>query len=334
MARVTPQELEELLEEAQDVANVGAYACEFRKRVITGSVPESYERGDLSFHLHLRLAAEGLDLEPCEACLTYHNALVLSEQRLEGDYLRASVRQEQGLEDARVSAPDEQTGERPMPVVACHLGQNGQRVIARVRSVVPLQLLDECDGRALYANELPGLVDVSGERLRIGQSLGADGFGEDWEGVNCSRLLVVRLDECPDEVFQNGARLVERFASQDAHARRRQLSILDVCRVPFGLEVDLEPHCEGVRTTPRSKLRLKGAQMLVSPCRASPEAVLAVALPSVTLPYMAKEKPVPTEKTPKGLEVPVPKRREFFANLKKVAKVPRKRSTPASGPEK
>lgn len=43
---------------------------------------------------------------------------------------------------------------------------------------------------------------------------------------------------------------------------------------------------------------------------------------------------MPTEKTPKGHEVPIPKRREFFANLKKVAKVPRKRSTPASGPEK
>ena len=48
---------------------------------------------------------------------------------------------------------------------------------------------------------------------------------------------------------------------------------------------------------------------------------------------MAKEKPVPTEKTPKGFEVPVPKRGEFFANLKKVAKVGR-RSTPAGGPEK
>ena len=75
--------------------------------------------------------------------------------------------------------------------------------------------------------------------------------------------------------------------------------------------------------------------MLVSPCRASPEAVLAVALPSVTLPYMAKEKPVPTEKTPKGLEVPVPKRREFFANLKKVAKPEKgKDSGSASGSRK
>ncbi len=29
---------------------------------------------------------------------------------------------------------------------------------------------------------------------------------------------------------------------------------------------------------------------------------------------------MPTEKTPKGYEVPVPRRGEFFANLKKVAK--------------
>ena len=45
------------------------------------------------------------------------------------------------------------------------------------------------------------------------------------------------------------------------------------------------------------------------------------------------EKKRPTEKTRQGYEVPVPKRGEFFANLKKVAKVG-KRSTPASGPEK
>jgi len=36
----------------------------------------------------------------------------------------------------------------------------------------------------------------------------------------------------------------------------------------------------------------------------------------------------PTERTPKGLKVPVPKRDTFFANLKKVAKVPRKGSAP------
>ncbi len=40
-----------------------------------------------------------------------------------------------------------------------------------------------------------------------------------------------------------------------------------------------------------------------------------------------------SETTPKGLEVPIPKRGEFFANLKKVAKLPRKGSTP-SGPKK
>ena len=42
---------------------------------------------------------------------------------------------------------------------------------------------------------------------------------------------------------------------------------------------------------------------------------------------MSKEPKLPTEKTPKGLDVPIPKRSEFFANLKKVAK-PRKDSTP------
>lgn len=42
---------------------------------------------------------------------------------------------------------------------------------------------------------------------------------------------------------------------------------------------------------------------------------------------------MPTEKTPKGLDVPIPRRTDFFANLKKVAKVG-KRSGSASGPKK
>lgn len=46
-----------------------------------------------------------------------------------------------------------------------------------------------------------------------------------------------------------------------------------------------------------------------------------------------KQKPdEPTEKTPKGYEVPIPKRGEFFANLKKVAGIG-KRSTPSSSPD-
>lgn len=32
-----------------------------------------------------------------------------------------------------------------------------------------------------------------------------------------------------------------------------------------------------------------------------------------------QHEPKPTERTPKGLEVPIPKRKEFFENLKKAA---------------
>jgi hypothetical protein len=35
----------------------------------------------------------------------------------------------------------------------------------------------------------------------------------------------------------------------------------------------------------------------------------------------------PTERTPKGLEIPIPKRRDFFANLKKIAQPKGKDST-------
>jgi len=38
----------------------------------------------------------------------------------------------------------------------------------------------------------------------------------------------------------------------------------------------------------------------------------------------------PTERTPKGFQVPIPKRGEFFANLKKVAK-PQPRPSEAHG---
>ena len=45
---------------------------------------------------------------------------------------------------------------------------------------------------------------------------------------------------------------------------------------------------------------------------------------------MAKDKREPTEKTPRGYEVPIPKRGEFFSNLKKIAGKgsPKSRSTP------
>ena len=44
---------------------------------------------------------------------------------------------------------------------------------------------------------------------------------------------------------------------------------------------------------------------------------------------MAEDRPEPTERTPKRFEVRVPKRREFFDNLKKIAG-PRKRDDSAT----
>lgn len=48
---------------------------------------------------------------------------------------------------------------------------------------------------------------------------------------------------------------------------------------------------------------------------------------------MDEKRPQPTEKTPRGHEVPIPKRGEFFANLKKVARAG-KPSAPAGGTDK
>jgi hypothetical protein len=47
---------------------------------------------------------------------------------------------------------------------------------------------------------------------------------------------------------------------------------------------------------------------------------------------MAKDQQ-PTEKTPKGYEVPVPKRSEFFRNLKKIARPKGKDSAPGRSPK-
>lgn len=44
------------------------------------------------------------------------------------------------------------------------------------------------------------------------------------------------------------------------------------------------------------------------------------------------DEPPKTEQTRKGLTVPIPKRGEFFANLKKLAKI--KDSAPGSSPQK
>ena len=43
---------------------------------------------------------------------------------------------------------------------------------------------------------------------------------------------------------------------------------------------------------------------------------------------MAQDKSDRTEKTPKGFEVRVPKRGEFFSNLKKIAKKPSATGSP------
>ena len=43
---------------------------------------------------------------------------------------------------------------------------------------------------------------------------------------------------------------------------------------------------------------------------------------------MAEAKRQSTEKTPKGYEVPIPKRGEFFSNLKKIAKKPSATGSP------
>lgn len=51
------------------------------------------------------------------------------------------------------------------------------------------------------------------------------------------------------------------------------------------------------------------------------------------MPEHPNGRPQPTERTPKGAEVPVPKRTDFFANLKKVAKVG-KHSTPSGTKKK
>jgi hypothetical protein len=46
---------------------------------------------------------------------------------------------------------------------------------------------------------------------------------------------------------------------------------------------------------------------------------------------MADEKAGPTERTPKGFEVPVPNREDFFGNLKRAAEPEKPAEKPSSG---
>jgi hypothetical protein len=212
-------------------------------------------------HIHLRLAAQGEDSQTCDVCAIYRKVAVLGEQGTKTDDPRAAPGGEKGPDFLRV-ASDEASMNGVVPVVACHLVESGQKVIRGVRSAVWLQALDECDGGYLDASQLASLR-FSDERLRVAESLRADGLLADREAVSPSRLLMVRLDKRPDQVFEGRPALVKALPDEDAEPGRHRPTLLDVCGVPAGLEVDLKPHDQGFVTLPLLALRLEGAQMFV-----------------------------------------------------------------------
>jgi hypothetical protein len=86
----------------------------------------------------------------------------------------------------------------------------------------------------------------------------------------------------------------------------------------------------GLRLDPGIHLGVERLHLLQRVVELGPE---AHALPLEEMPGDKKDQPQ-TEQTPKGLTVPVAKRREFFANLKKVAEPGRLKKSPHPPPRR
>lgn len=152
-----------------------------------------------------------------------------------------------------------------VPVVSCHAVQEGQKMVRRVLSFVRLKALDECSRGLRDATQRTGLLfPFAGSVGDLHEPLGS-AFGHDWEGVVFSRLLMVRLDECPDEVLKGGSSVVQALSDQDATDRGKRLSVFDVSHVPAGLEIDIDPDFEGFAVRDSSKFVVEGAQAFICP---------------------------------------------------------------------
>jgi hypothetical protein len=263
-SRVSRERLEELRAHADRMAQIGIDVVELGEPYEWDSTPpESYERGEVAFHAHLRIAREGSDAEPCELCACYQ-ALPTPEQMLViGD--TDARRRSQQVSNVLSQAPHEGDMEGTVPVVSCHTVQDGKRVVRRVLSVVRLQALDECRSLRRDSKELAPLITAFGRSSVVLEKGEMAPIDADGEAVVLSRLLMVGLDECPDKVLQSGSSVVQALADQHAKEGRDRLSVLDVRGVPAALKIDIYRSHEGFSLREPAVFGIEGAQAFIRP---------------------------------------------------------------------
>ncbi len=265
--RVSVERLEELLEKAEQLREV---AIDFPDGLEPhGRVAERYVGGELAFHAHLGLAAVARDAKPCEFCACFQVATGL-EEWVQLDDCDAHWHSHAGLKAARVGQRHIGGMQSVVPVVACHLVEDGKEVRRLLPSVVRLQTLDECGGIRMETDEIFGLRLSFQHHPDKGLSValastGADRLTQDREFVVLSRRLVVGLDECPDEMVEDGSPVVETLAHRDREPRRDRVYVMDVARVPAALEIELRRDAYRVSCPEPVELALQILQTFICP---------------------------------------------------------------------
>ncbi len=262
--KVSREELKKLLERTNNLAKLCINPVEVRhEQKARRTLPERYERGEVAFHAHLRVASKWGDTESCELCATYE-ALAIHQKILKLGDMNAWVCSEHAFDV--LSAPsDERAVKGMVPVVTCHSIQDGKKVVRRIRSIVGLQTLDECYGR----NGNPCQLLTLGEfDERIGSAARPEKswwFIPNRECVLMSGLFMIRLDERPNKMLQHGASMIQTLANEDTKARRKWLGVLDVSSIPASLKIDIHRDFEGFTLCEPSIFAIEGAQTFICP---------------------------------------------------------------------
>lgn len=241
-----------------------------------GAVAKGYVDGQLRLHFHLRLARSRFHADACELCAVYQAIqLGVAQQIAIADDRRALASNDQRSDGGWID-PGETIREGLVPVYLREFVEGKKGTCLRpVRTVVRLQLLDECDGRFAHPVELsrgtpsPACLDLGSTRL-VHEGRGIAGR-PDREGVVLSRLLMVALDEYPDHVVEGRAGLVERSSSEHAQPWHG-LDSRDVSGMPFGLRVVLERDSYGFDVLRSMPLAVKGINAFVGEVELGPNA--------------------------------------------------------------
>jgi hypothetical protein len=211
-----------------------------------------------------------------------------------------------------------------MPVlfnISKTIKQNEKMVVTKgIPSLVRLQPLYRCLNGQAHTGDL--LLDPS--RLKV------SGMLADWEGGLASGLSAADQHQLPSEMIEASSHVVQHVSQteRDRHGRR--------FRLPFNapdmlksFSVEIVNNYARLRLVEGKQIIAKKIEMLVRPYILGLKTKVQGHEGVSPMKKEAKQSE-PKQKTPAGYEIPVPKRREFFGNLKKAAK----KSAPRRRPKK